>query len=86
MEKALFFASSIKNNSAPVLRFRIQTQEINCLISKKDQLLVEGKESQIQNIQYVLEFTPNPEPLVEELGHEWLIVGFERVGIFQQLV
>jgi hypothetical protein len=86
MEKALFFASSIKNNHTPVLRFRIQTQEINCLLSKKDHLLVEGKESQIQNIQYVLELTPNPEPLTEELGHEWLIIGFERVGIFQQLV
>lgn len=70
----------------PVLRFRIQSQEVNCLISTKDKLLVEGKESQIQNIQYVVELTPNPEPLVEELGHEWLIIGLEKVGVFQQLV
>jgi hypothetical protein len=61
-------------------------QEVNCLVSTKDQLLVEGKDGMVNNLQFILELTPNPDPLTEELGHEWLIVGFERVGVFQQLV
>ena len=86
MEKAIYSSSLIKNNSTPVLIFRLSMQEVNCLVSKKDKLLVEGKESMVNNMQYIIQLTPNPEPLVEELGHEWQICGLEKIGIFQQLV
>lgn len=86
MDKSIYASSLIKNNSTPVLIFRINIQEVNCLVSKKDKLLVEGSESIVNSIQYILQLTPNPEPLIEELGHEWHICGIEKVGIFQQLV
>ena len=86
MEKAIYFSSHIKNNSTPVLLFRVGMQEIDCLVSIKDKLLVEGNESRVMTIQYLVALTPNPEPLVEELGHEWHICGLEKMGVFQQLV
>lgn len=86
MEKAMYFSCHIKNNSTPVLLFRVGIQEIDCLVSKKDKLLVEGNESKVNAIQYIVAFTPNPDPLIEELGHEWHICAIEKVGIFQQLV
>ena len=85
-EKSVYKSAYIKNNSTPVLRFTVMTQEIDCLISSKDHLLVEGRDSLIQTIHYLIELTPNPEPIVDELGHEWLIIGLERQGKFQQLV
>ena len=69
-----------------ILRFRISTQEINCKISQKDGKVVEGDVDLVENIQYVIDITRNPEPVVEEVGHPWLVVGLERVGVMRQIV
>jgi hypothetical protein len=61
-------------------------QEVDCFVSKKDKLLIEGNPSRVNSMQYLIAFTPNPEPLLEELGHEWQICGLEKAGLFQQLV
>jgi hypothetical protein len=68
------------------LRFRISTQEINCKISRKDGKVVEGNVDLIENIQYMIDITRNPSPVVEEVGHPYLVVGLERVGVMRQVV
>jgi hypothetical protein len=69
-----------------VLRYRINCQEVNCKISLKDRKIVEGNESLVLSVHYMIDITRNPEPIVEELGHPYMIVGLERIGVTQQLV
>lgn len=69
-----------------VMRFRINSQEINCLISQKDKKIVEGDEDLIENVQYLIDITRNPEPVVELVGHPYVVVGLERIGMFKQII
>jgi hypothetical protein len=70
-----------------VFRFRINCQEINCLVSKKEPgKIVQGEDNQVESCQYVFDVTRNPEPEVDIFGHPWMIIGLERVGVVKQLV
>jgi hypothetical protein len=68
------------------MRFRINSQEINCKISRKDGKVVEGDLDLIENVQYFIDVMRNPSPVVEEVGHSYLVVGIERIGVVRQLV
>ncbi len=61
-------------------------QEVNCKISQKDGTVVEGDEALLMNIHYMIDITRNPEPIVEEVGHPYMIVGLERVGVTKQVL
>lgn len=69
-----------------MIRFRINTQEINCKISKKDGKVVEGDVDLLESVQYFIDITRNPTPLIEDVGHGYLVVGIERIGVVRQLV
>ena len=69
-----------------IFRFRINTQEINCKISRKDGKVVEGDLTMIENIHYIIDITRNPDPVIDEVGHPYLIVNLQRVGVTRQLL
>jgi hypothetical protein len=79
-------SADIPDEDTCILRFRINTQEINCKISRKDGQIVEGDVSLVENIHYIIDITRNPEPVIEEVGHPWVIVGLQRVGVIRQLL
>jgi len=79
-------AANVIDEDNVILRFRIVCQEINCKISQKDGTVIEGKEDLVLNIHYMIDITRNPQPVVEELGHPYMIVGLERVGVSKQIL
>jgi hypothetical protein len=34
----------------------------------------------------MIDITRNPDPVVEEVGHPYLVVGLERVGVSRQIL
>jgi len=69
-----------------VIRFSINAQEINCKISQKDGKVVEGDVDLVESVTYFIDVTRNPNPVIEEVGHPYLVVGIEKVGVTRQLV
>jgi len=86
IDRAVFISASILDEETAVLRFRTNCQEINCLICKKEGKIVEGNETYIESCQYQIDIMKNPEPIVEEVGHDWIIVGLQRMGVVKQLL
>ena len=86
VEPATYVSAEVLDEETCIMRLRINTQEINCLISRKDCKVVEGNVTHVDTIFYMIDITRNPEPLIEEVGHPWLIVGLQRVGIVRQLL
>lgn len=68
------------------MRFRINCQEINCKVSQKDGKVVEGDYDLVENVHYNIDIVRNPDPVVEEIGHHYLVVGLEKFGVVRQLV
>jgi hypothetical protein len=89
IEKAIYMNAMLPEEDTAVFRFRINCQEINCLVSKKkDEVgkIVQGDENNVESCQYVFDVTRNSEPEVETFGHPWMIVGLERVGVVKQIL
>ncbi len=86
VDHAQYVSANVQDEDNCTLRFRISSQEINCKISRKDGQVVEGNVDMVENIQYVIDITRNPEPVVEEVGHPYLVVGLERVGVMRQIL
>ncbi len=86
VDRALFHGANILDEDTVVMRFRINSQEINCKISQKDGKVVEGDVDLIESVQYMIDLTRNPNPIIEELGHPYLVVGLEKIGVVRQLV
>lgn len=68
-------------NSFPYFQFLVRMQEVNCLVSTKEEdqeemVIVSGDKSKIMETSYLLVLTLNREPNLEEVGHEWEIVQF----------
>lgn len=82
----MFSTAHIIDEDNVIMRLKINCQEINCKISKKDGKVVEGDIDLIENVHYQIDITRNPEPLVDEVGHHYLVVGLERTGVSRQLV
>ena len=40
----------------------------------------------VENVQYIMGITRNPSPIVEEVGHAYLIVDLQRIGVTRQIV
>ncbi len=80
-------SASLPEEDMAVFRFRINCQEINCLVSTKEHgKIMQGDENQVESCQYVFDVTRNPEPQVDIFGHPWMIVGLERIGVVKQIV
>ena len=47
---------------------------------------MEGEEDLVLNVHYMIDITRNPEPVIEEVGHPYMIVGLERVGVSRQIL
>jgi hypothetical protein len=83
---ATFTRAYILDSETCVLSFYIDTQEIPCLISKKTGEPVENNDTEIQSCRYLIEMKINPDPLIDELGHYWLVVGLQKLGAVKQLI
>ena len=80
-------SAAIPEEDVAMFRFRVNAQEVNCLMSLKEPgKVVQGEKDLIETCQYVIDIRRNPAPEVEVFGHPWLITGLERVGVLKQLV
>ena len=87
MDKATYLSAALPEEDMPVFRFRIQCQEISCLVSKKEPgKIIQGEDNQVENCQYVFDVARNPDPEVDVFGHPWMVVQLERVGVMKQLI
>jgi hypothetical protein len=87
IDKATYMSAALPEEDVAVFRFRISCQEVNCLISKKEEgKVVQGEKDLVENCQYVFDVKRNPVPEVDEFGHPWMICGLERIGVVKQLV
>lgn len=86
LEKAVYVNATILNEDTCKFRFRLNAQEINCLIDKKDGKIIEGDDSHVVSCQYVVDIMLNPDPIIEEVGHHWIISTIERVGVVKQII
>lgn len=86
VDRAEYTAANVIDEDTVVLRFRINCQEINCKVSRKDGKIIEGEEDLVMNVHYIIDITRNPEPVIEEVGHPYMIVGLERVGMTKQIL
>ncbi len=69
-----------------MLKYTINCHENNCKISTKDGSIVEGAVNDVDNVFYHLDIVRNPTPIIEEVGHSYLVVGIQRVGVMKQLI
>jgi hypothetical protein len=83
---ATFRSAHIIDSDNCVLIFLVDTMEIPCMISKKTGEPVQGTETDIKSCKYLIELKINPDPLIDELGHYWLVVGLQKIGEVQQLI
>lgn len=86
LEKAVYVNAFLINEDTCKLRFRLNAQEINCLVDKKEGKIVEGDDTQVESCQYVVDLMINQDPVVEEVGHHWIVSTLERVGVVKQLI
>ena len=86
VDNAQYVSANVIDEDTVVMRFRINCQEINCKISTKDGSLVEGDFDLVENVHYNIDIVRNPSPIVEEVGHPYLVVGLEKFGVVRQLV
>lgn len=86
IDPAIFHSANVIDEDNVVIRFRITCQEINCKISKKDGKVVEGDIDLLESVQYLVDITRNPTPVVEEIGHPYMVVHIEKIGVVRQLV
>lgn len=87
LDEAKYHDSTINDEEDIRLQFIINAQEINCLVSTEDQtVIVEGNPSLVESCHYVFEVMLNPEPIVELVGHPWVITKVQRTGVVQQLI
>jgi hypothetical protein len=83
---ATFKSAHIIDSENCVLVFYIDTNEIPCLIKKKTGEVAQGTPTEIQSCKYLIELKINPDPLIEELGHYWQVVGLQKIGAMKQLI
>ena len=86
IDNARYDSAEVIDEDTCIIKFRVQTQEINCKISRKDGKVVEGNVDLVENVQYIMGITRNPSPIVEEVGHAYLIVDLQRIGVTRQIV
>ena len=86
LDEARYHDSTINDEDDIRLQFIINAQEINCLVNIEDGLVVEGNPSLVESCHYVFEVMLNPEPVVDLVGHPWVITKVQRTGVVQQLI
>ena len=82
----MYESAHIPDTDTAIFRFRINCQEINCIIDKKEGKIVEGAEDYVESCVYFIDVTRNPEPVIEEVGHPYYIIGMERTGVIKQIL
>lgn len=82
----MFHSADVIDEDTVIIRFTINCQEINCKVSKKDRKVVEGDVDLVESVQYLMDVVRNPNPVVEEIGHGYLVVGLQRIGVVRQLI
>jgi hypothetical protein len=68
-------------NSFPIFFFHVKLQEIDCLISTKEEdrgnsVVVQGSKDRVTSKTYILAVRLHDEPNIEIVGHEWEVITF----------
>jgi len=86
LDEARFHNSVVESDDNVRLQFILDCQETNCLVDIEDGSIKEGSTTLIESCNYVVEIMINPEPVVDLVGHQWVVTKVERTGVVQQLI
>jgi len=86
IENAWLIGGQIPDKKLPTFTFTIQTQEIHCNLSKKDNKVVDGAEDRIMTCQYNFALTLHSDPDLATIGHKWELIELAQVGSLIALV
>lgn len=78
-----FSSCEMIDNDNVIMRLKISTQE--CIEKKYKNKEIKEK-GVIENNQYVIDVIKNPVPFIEDLGHCFLIVNYQKVESYRQLI
>lgn len=77
--------SFIIDDSTVKFQFIVSTQEVNCLVNNKGEI-VQGRPTLVESIMYLIDIQYDPEAKVDEVGHSWVVTRIDRVGVVEQLI
>jgi hypothetical protein len=87
LDDARFHDSTIEADDTVRFQFILDAQEINCLVDIEDNSEVkEGDPSFVEGCNYIIEIMMNQEPMVELVGHPWVVTKVIRTGVVKQLI
>ena len=87
IEPASFIGGRIPEKSLPCFTFNITTQEIHCMLSRKEKnKIVDGADDRVMQNQYNFVLTRHQNPDIEVVGHLWEMTELQQVGALAQLV
>ena len=87
LDDAKYSDSTIEADDTVRFQFILEAQEINCLVDIEDNNDVkEGDPSFVESCHYIIEIMIHPEPMVELVGHHWVVTKVIRTGVVKQLI
>lgn len=87
VDQPQFMTAMVTDEENVFFRFRISCQEMPSLIDKKTGKAVDAtKEFEVESCQYIIDIEKASDPAIEEVGHDWVIVHLERIGVVKQIL
>ena len=81
------FNSGEMVGSTPTFSYIVETQEIDCRVSTKNENeIIEGHDNQIKKNSWRITISRHDEPNMEMTGHYWEVTDIQKVGELVQLV
>ena len=80
------YATKLLESGEPRFIFIITTQEVDCIVSKKDGVPTSGNSSTIKRVTYYAALGKKDHPNLEKVGHYWELKEIQQTGETKQLL